>query len=171
MKTFVEGVIRQAAAQTGIEKVVLHTASNLTLPKPRLEFEFLPETYIPTGRKIAKRKADGKQIMVNERYEVDTPAMLYIIDNDDARIEHLSRKLVLSFPRGVADTYNNWVRIRAALAEWTGFKAPTVGLDAKRIEPLIERSYSVKVSFLWRLTYEEATPYIEQLDFTGVKYE
>jgi hypothetical protein len=171
MKTFIEGLIKTAASKIGIEKVVLHTVSNLTLPKPRLEIEFIPSTYIPTGRKIAKRQKDGKQIIVNERFEVDTPAMLYIIDNDDARIERLSNELIMAFPKGVADNYNNWVRVTPVLSEWTSFKAPTLGDVAKRIEPMIERTFSVKVNFLWRLTYEQATAYITDINFTGVKYE
>jgi hypothetical protein len=170
MKTFFEGLIKEAALKIGIEKVLLHTATSLTLPKPRLEFEFLPDSYIATGRKIAKRREDGKQIIVHERYEVDTPAMLYVIDNNDERIERLSRELVMAFPKGVADSYNNWVRILPVVGEWTGFKAPTLGAELKRIEPIFERTYSVKVSFKWRLTYEQATPLLDNIEFTGVNH-
>jgi hypothetical protein len=178
-KTFIEQVIREAAAKAGLENVVLYSADikSIALPKPRLEFQFLPDSYIPTGRKIAKRREairDGEgvirkqQVIVKELYEVDTPVMLYIIDNDDYRIGSLSRKLLLAFPKGVADTYNNWVRIRAVLGEWTGFQTTTLGKTMKRIEPIITRSYNIKVNFTWRLNEELVTPYIEHIEL-GVK--
>jgi hypothetical protein len=169
-KSFIEALIRCTAANIGLEKVILRAESNPTLPKPRLEFEFLQDSYIPTGRKIAKHSAAGEQIIVYERGEVDTPVMLYIIDNNDERIEKLSRELILMFPKGVADTYNNWVRIRPVLAEWSGFKAPTLGVAALRIEPVIERTFSVKISFTWRLTYERAAAYITDIRL-GVNQE
>lgn len=164
MRAFIESVVRDAAGAAGIETVMLKAASsNITMPKPRVEIEFLQDTFISTGRVIGKRKMNGTEVRVHERYEVDSPVMLHLTDNDDSRVQQLSAGLVLAFPKGVADANNNWVRIKASSAEWRVKNAPVVGI--KRIEPLIERLRLIRVSFTWRLTFEQAVPYITDINF------
>lgn len=164
MKDFIETVIREAACIAGVETVLLKAkSSNITMPKPRVEFEFLPDTFLPTGKVIAKRRQNDTEVRVHERYQVDSPVMLYLTDDNDSRLQQLSNALIMAFPKGVPDENNNWVRIKATGAEWQSKNAPVVG--TKRIEPIIERLRLIRVGFTWRLTYEQAVPYMTDIHF------
>nr|DAW17989.1 MAG TPA: hypothetical protein [Caudoviricetes sp.] len=59
MQTFATGVITQAALDAGLPEgrvIDMVKKDNLTLQRPRIELQFLPEKYTRTGRVLGVRR-------------------------------------------------------------------------------------------------------------------
>lgn len=139
--------IRRAAVAAGLpaERVIpAPLSNNITLPRPRIEYQVLPARYRRTGRKLGIIKG-GKDNPVQttkwELYEVDLDIQVNVLAPDtkaddaaaDAWLAAFSQAFVAAFPRGGNDAAGNYVRIRVQRAAYARMAAPQIGEKAVRI--------------------------------------
>lgn len=171
IQTFALACIRQAAESAGIpanQVMTVSASDNLTLPRPRLEYQTLPARYRRTGRKLAiVRKSDpdtkGKpvQTVKRELYEVDLDISVNVLapdtgDNAEAADTWLSaftQAFVTAFPRGGNDAAGNWVSIRVQKAAYSRLPDKRIGDTAIRVFTKIGTVFVL--SFGGRVTTEE----------------
>lgn len=159
-------IIEAAAEATGLPegRVIEHSrADNLTIPRPRIELQWLPETYTRTGRKLGHRKSlqADKRFLKKELYTAKLQVSANVLAEDAAWLEAFSPVFVKAFPRGVNDASGNWIAIQAERAEWTAAAAPRVGLDTIQVFKNAARLFII--GFTWRLTEEQEQQLIKRL--------
>ena len=87
MQTFATGIITRAAAAAGLPKgrvIDIVKKDNLTIERPRVELQFLPEKYTRTGRKLGLRHTKTEQIRKRELYEVELTVNANVLADDRA---------------------------------------------------------------------------------------
>lgn len=156
MQALVKEIIEKAALAAGLpeDRVINMVASdNLTLDRPRLELQFLPETYRRTGRTLAFERCNGQRIRKRELYEVELSVAANVLAEDDAWLSAFTYGFVAALPNGVNDKRGNWVRIRAEKA--TFGKAPDNRVGDEVIEVFHYINELFDLTFTWRVTAEE----------------
>lgn len=159
-------VIRAAAEAAGLpEGRVIDTskADNLTIPRPRVELQWLPETYSRTGRKLghAKGATKGKRLLKKELYTAKLQVSANVLAEDAEWLAAFAVAFVKAFPRGITDDSGNWITIRAEKAEWLNSPAPRVGLDT--IQVFTKAAQLFVIGFTWRLTEEMEQQLVERV--------
>lgn len=168
IQTFALACIRQAAESAGIpanQVMTVSASDNLTLPRPRLEYQTLPARYRRTGRKLAivrKNEPDTKgkpvQTVKRELYEVDLDISVNVLAKDtgddvDAWLSAFTQAFVTAFPRGGNDAAGNWVSIRVQKAAYSRLPDKRIGDTAIRVFTKIGTVFVL--SFGGRVTTEE----------------
>lgn len=156
MQTLVTEIITKAALAAGLPegRVINQVASdNLTLDRPRLELQFLPETWRRTGRTLAFERTGAERVRKRELYEVDLSVAANILAEDDAWLADFTYTFIAALPRGVNDKRGNWVRVRAEKA--TFGKAPDNRVGDEIIEVFHYINELFDLTFTWRVTAEE----------------
>ena len=127
MRTLAMRMITNAALAAGLPEgrvTDVSAADNLTLPRPRLEVDFLPDSLTRTGRKLIVTRKEGIQTTKKELYEVrfDLTARVYAgsssgpalesasgdAPGDATWLESFENAFVAALPRGVNDQRGNW---------------------------------------------------------------
>ena len=162
-----------AAGLPGERVISLSRGDSLTIPRPRIELQWLPETYTRTGRKLGHIKNDAdktRRTLKRELYQVKLDVSANILAETSLWIAAFERDFLAALPRSGNDTAGNWVKIRAARAEWANTPETRVGLDV--IKVFEKAAKLLVISFMWRITEEEAQRLIPRinLDFKGVLY-
>ena len=157
IQAFALEVIRQAAVAAGLpaERVIPAPLSdNITIPRPRIEYQVLPARYRRTGRKLGISKG-GKdnphQTTKWELYEVDLDIQVNVLAPDtkkddaaaDAWLAAFSQAFVAAFPRGGNDGAGNYTRIRVQRAAYARKAAPQVGETALRVSTKIGTAFVI----------------------------
>ncbi len=171
MKNHIIQIIQEAAARSGLpaEHVLsLSKSDNITLPRPRLEYEILPESYTRTGRKIALVRNGNQAQRKREVYEVRLDVGCHVLADDEAWLSAFSRVFPVALPTGATDPHGNWCKIRVAKATRTDEPAPRVGLKEIKVFTKIKTLFLVTVT--WSLTIEETVDLIDSVTFTEPKY-
>ena len=122
MRELISDVITKAALKAGLPEgriFGLAAGDNLTLPRPRLEIEYLPGSYERTGRKLAVTRAGGMQTTKKELYEAAFDLTANALADDEAWLAAFEYGFVAAFPRGVDDARGNWVQIRVEKATFS----------------------------------------------------
>lgn len=140
-------------------------ADNLTIPRPRIELQWLPETYTRTGRKLGHLKGQikGKRLLKRETYAAKLQVSANVLVDDPEWLAAFSVAFVRAFPRGVIDDSGNWITIRAEKAEWLNTPAPRVDLETIRV--FTNAAQLFVIGFTWRLTEEQEQQLIERINF------
>lgn len=126
---------------------------NLTLPRPRIELQFLPEQYGISGRLLAVRRGQTERIRKKELYTVRQDIAANVLADNAAWLETFSYDFVQNMPRGGNDSRGNWVRIGIERA--TFGKAPDKRLGNAVIEVFTKVNRLFTVTFTGRVTAEE----------------
>ena len=156
--------IRQAAVAAGLpaERVIpVPLSDNISIPRPRIEYQVLPARYRRTGRRlgiIRGGKDNPVQTTKWELYEVDLDIQVNALAPDtkkddaaaDAWLSALAQAFVTAFPRGGNDAAGNYVRIRVQRAAYARRAAPQIGEKAVRVFTRIGSVFVV--SFGGRIT-------------------
>jgi hypothetical protein len=156
MRTLAMRIVTDAALAAGMPAGRITDVSakdNLTLPRPRMEVDFLPDTLTRTGRKLAVTRAETVQATKKELYEVrfDMTAHAYV--NDAAWLEAFEYDFVAAFPRGVNDQRGNWVQIRVNKATFK--KEPTKRVGSSEITVFKKFDTLFLITLTGRVTREE----------------
>jgi hypothetical protein len=145
------------------------------LPRPRIEVDFLPDSYTRTGRKLIVSRAKGVQTIKKELYEIrfDLTAHVYAgtgssfgsssgealggvsgdSAGDAAWLESFENAFVAALPRGVNDQRGNWIQIRVNQATFkTG---PTKRVGTKDIKVFLKIDTMFLITLTGRVTTEE----------------
>lgn len=166
MQAFATDIITRAALAAGLPEgrvMDQSAADNLTIERPRIELQFLPERYTRTGRKLAAARQsveseDGaKKLMLcrkRELYEVELTVNANVLADDRAWLEEFSVDFVAALPRGGNDSRGNWIKVRAQKA--TFGRAPDKRVGDEAIEVFVKVNRLFVLTFTGRITREEA---------------
>ena len=103
MQTFATETITRAALAAGLPEgrvIDIVKKDNLTIERPRVEIQFMPERYTRTGRKLAVKRTKTEQIRKRELYEVELTVNANVLADDRAWLEAFSVDFVARLPRG-----------------------------------------------------------------------
>lgn len=176
MQAFAREVITRAALAAGLPEgrvIDMAKKDNLTLQRPRMELQFLPEKYTRTGRKLAARRhpvknEDGAEKLMlthkRELYEVELTVNANVLADDRAWLEAFSVGFVATLPRGGNDGRGNWIKVRAQRA--TFGRAPDKRVGEKVIEVFTRVDRLFVLTFSGRITGEEPAELIPSLTIT-----
>lgn len=104
MRNIIENTIKEAAVKAGLDIqniMSLSAADNLTLPRPRIELNFIADIYTRTGKKLAVTKALGVQTIKKELYEISIDVTAQIYADNATWLETFEHDFVVAFPRGI----------------------------------------------------------------------
>ena len=156
MQAFATEVITRAALSAGLpEGRVMDVVKkdNLTIKRPRLELQFMPERYTRTGRKLAVTRTKTDLIRKHELYEAELTVNANVLADDRAWLEAFSVAFVAALPRGGNDSRGNWVKVRAQ--EATFGREPDRRVGEKVIEVFTRVNRLFVLTFTGRITGEE----------------
>lgn len=165
MQAFATEVITRAALAAGLPEGRVMAAvkkDNLTIDRPRVEMQFLPEKYTRTGRKLGVSREtvkgeDGteKLMLVRKRelYVVELPVNVNVLSEDREWLERFSYAFVAALPRGGNDSRGNWIRVRAQQATFSRPPDRRVGNEVIEIFTKVNRLFVL--TFTGRVTAEE----------------
>lgn len=164
MQTFAWETIIRAALAAGLPEgrvINLVKKDNLTLDRPRLEIQFLPERYTRTGRKLAVTRTKTEQIRKRELYEVELTVNANALADDRDWLERFSHDFVAALPRGGNDSRGNWVKVRAQEAAFSRPPDKRVGEEVIEVFTRVNRLFVL--TFTGRITGQEAEALIPSL--------
>ena len=144
MQTFATGVITQAALDAGLPEgrvIDMVKKDNLTLQRPRIELQFLPEKYTRTGRVLGVRRTALQQERTRELYEVVQTVNANVLADDRPWLEAFSLAFAAALPRGGNDSRGNWVSVRAQQATFGRSPDKRVGHQVIEVFTRVNRLY------------------------------
>jgi hypothetical protein len=158
-------IITEAAQAAGLPEgrvMDLSAADNLTLPRPRVEVEFLPDSLTRTGRKLAVARAGAVQTVKKELYEVRFDMTAHVYADDAAWLAGFEYAFVAAFPRGVNDDRGNWVNIRVNQATFK--QEPTKRVGGKEVKVFTRIDTLFLITLTGRVTREEEQALLETFE-------
>ena len=172
MRTLAMEIVTRAALAAGLPEGRVMDASasdNLTIPRPRVEVAFLPDSFTRTGRKLAvtRRKATYTQTIKKELYEVRFDMTAHVLAEDGAWLEAFEYAFVTAFPRGVDDERGNWVQVR--IAEATFKTDPTKRVGAQAIKVFTKVDTLFLITLTGRVTQAEEQNMIKLIKIAAPK--
>lgn len=156
MQTFATETITRTALAAGLPEgriINLAKKDNLTIERPRIEVQFLPERYTRMGRKLAVTRTKTELVRKRELYEVELTVNANILADDRAWLEAFAVDFVAGLPRGGNDSRGNWVKIRVQKA--TFGRAPDKRVGDEVIEVFTKVNRLFVLTFTGRITEEE----------------
>lgn len=156
MRDLVRATIKATAASAGLdpEKIYeLAASDNLTIERPYMTIQFLPETYKRTGRKLALTRKEMTECRKRELYEVELAVAANILAEDEAWLSDFAFSFVAALPGGLNDRRGNWVKVRAQKAQFS--KPPDRRIANDVIEVFVKRDQLFELTFTGRVTAEE----------------
>ena len=157
MQAFATEVITRAALAAGLPEgrvIDMVKKDNLTIKRPRIELQFMPETLTRTGRTLNVCRQSTDQIRKRELYEVELTVNANILADDRAWLERFSYDFVAALSSGGNDSRGNWIRVRASQATFGRAPDKRVGEKVIAVFTRVNRLYVV--TFTGRITREEA---------------
>lgn len=155
MHAFVTTIVTQAALTSGLtpDRVMEQAKDNLTIERPRVELQFLPENYTRSGRKLAACRKDNRLIRKHELYTVRLNVAVNVLADDATWLEQFCPAFAAALPTGANDSRGNWVQIRVTEAKFGKESDKRVGNAVISVFTKIHRLFNV--AFTWRVTAEE----------------
>lgn len=172
MQTFAANIITEVALAAGLPEgriIDLTEKDNLTIERPRIEVQFLPEKYTRTGRKLSVTRTKTEHIRKRELYEVELTVNASILADDRAWLEAFAVDFVAGLPRGGNDSRGNWVKIRVQKA--TFGRAPDKRVGDEVIEVFTKVNRFFVLTFTWRITEEEAEELIHSFTINNPTFK
>lgn len=177
IQTFALFCVSTAATAAGLPEdrlMPLVLADNITLPRPRIEYQILPARYRRTGRLLGitpATKGNPVQLVKRELYAVDLDISLNVMAPDtkaDAPeaenwLADFEPAFITALPRGGDDTAGNWVRLTIQKA--SRVRPPDVRLGAKDVRVFTKFGAVFVLSCAGRLTEECPQRVITQATF------
>ena len=103
MRTFATDIITRAALAAGLPegRVIDKTQKdNLTIKRPRMELQFMPERYTRSGRTLGLSRDKIVQTRKRELYVVEQDVAANAMADDEAWLESFSYAFIAALPRG-----------------------------------------------------------------------
>ncbi len=166
MITTVHNALIAAAAAIEVpqERVVLISAAdNLTIPRPRIEYQLLPEHYKRSGKVRGATRSGSRMDVKRELYEVTLGVNINLLADDADWLGNKSPLFIAALPPGINDSRGNYVKIRVQEAHLQQPPAKRVGLSEIKVFTRINRLYLAH--FIWRVTAVEEKELIETITF------
>lgn len=157
MRDLVKSVIESTAIACGLPagRVIDQVKKdNLTIERPRIELQYLPEKLTRTGRKLSVWRTRTEQWRKREIYQADLDVAANILADDASWLASFSYDFLAQLPRGLNDSRDNWVTVRGQKA--TFGKAPDKRIGDDVIEVFQKVNELLLLTFTWRVTAGEA---------------
>lgn len=167
MQTFITETVTAAALAAGLPEgriLNLVAKDNLTIDRPRIELQFLPERLSPSGRLLAVARGPLERTRKKELYTVKQDVAANVLADNQAWLEAFSYGFVQALPRGGNDSRGNWVALRVEQA--TFGKAPDKRLGDEVIEVFTKVNRLFNLTFTWRVTAEEKDAMLRAVTIT-----
>lgn len=167
MQSLIMQSIATAAYAAGLprERVILETmADNLTLPRPRLEVQFLPVRYEESGRALALRRTKQNELRKREAYRATQPVIATVFAEDTEWLSAFSYYFIQAFPKGFNDSRGNYVAITAEEATFSKKPDKRVGNTVIQVFSKVETLF--KLGYVWRITRDEEVALIPSITFS-----
>lgn len=122
MQVFATDIITRAALAAGLPEgrvMDQSAADNLTIERPRIELQCLPERYSRSGRTLAYRRTKTELVRKRELYVVDLSVAAHVLAEDRDWLAEFCYGFAAALPRGANDSRGNWVKIRADKATFS----------------------------------------------------
>lgn len=162
MRELARQIITETAVACGLpeENVInLVVKDNLTIERPRIELQFLPERLTRTGRKLAVWRTRTEQLRKREIYQAELDVAANVLAEDADWLSAFCYSFLATLPRGLNDSHENWVKIAAQKATFGRPPDTRVGTDV--IEVFQKVNDLLVITFTWRVTAEEAEQLIQ----------
>lgn len=156
MQAFATEVITHAALAAGLPEgrvIDIVKKDNLTIERPRIELQFLPEKLTRTGRKLDVRRTKTELVRKRELYEVELTVNANVLADNRAWLEGFSVDFVDHLPRGENDSRGNWIQVRAQKATFGRPPDKRVGDEVIEVFTKVNRLFVL--TFTGRITNEE----------------
>lgn len=156
MQAFAREVVTRAALAAGLPEgrvIDIVKKDNLTIERPRLEVQFLPEKFTRTGRKLAAYRAEKTHIRKRELYAVELTVNANVLADDRDWLEAFCMAFAAALPCGGNDSRGNWIRVRAQQATFSRPPDRRVGNEVIEIFTKVNRLFVL--TFTGRVTAEE----------------
>lgn len=157
MQVFATDIITRAALAAGLPEgrvMDQSAADNLTIERPRIELQCLPERYSRSGRTLAYRRTKTELVRKRELYVVDLSVAAHVLAEDRDWLAEFCYGFAAALPRGANDSRGNWVKIRADKAT---FSRPPDKRVGNAVIAVFERANQLfSLTFTWRITAEDA---------------
>lgn len=134
---------------------------NLTIDRPRIEIQFLPDAYRRTGRKLGVSRTKTEIVRKRELYVVDTEVAANVLADDERWLESFCYSFAAMMPKGFNDKNGNWVKIRVQKAAFG--RPPDIRVGDSVIEVFKKANQLFSITFTWRVTAEETETLIPKL--------
>ena len=160
-------IIRQTAQAAGLPEgrvIDQPKADNLTLPRPRLELQFLQENYTKSGQTLAFTRSRDSLQQKRELYVVTLAVAANVLADNDEWLAGFCYDFTRLLPRGTNDSRGNWVRIAATSSTFGRQPAPRIGNANIEVFRKLNRLFSIDLT--WRVTDEEAFSLIPAFTIT-----
>lgn len=162
MRELARDIITSTATACGLpEGRVMNQVKkdNLTIERPRIELQYLPEKLTRTGRKLGVWRTKTEQWRKREIYQAELDVAANILADDASWLASFSYDFLAQLPRGLNDSRDNWVRVRGQKATFGRPPDKRVGDDV--IEVFQKVNELLLLTFTWRVTAEEAEQLIQ----------
>lgn len=170
MRELANSIITEAAKKAGLPDnrvMSLSDGDNLTLPRPRIETEFLPSSYRRTGRKLAVTRSGGIQTTKKELYEITFDVTANVLADNGQWLAAFEHEFAVAFPRGVNDARGNWVTIRVEKATFATPPAKRVGEKEIKVFTRINTLFVLRLT--GRISEEEETRLMQTINILAPK--
>lgn len=164
MQDFARQAITMAALAAGLPEgrvIDIVKRDNLTIERPRVEIQFLPEKFARTWRQLAVHRTKKEQITTRELYEAELTVNANVLADDRDWLEAFSTNFVAALPHGGNDSRGNWVKISVQKATFSRQPDRRVGDDV--IEVFVKVNRLFVLTFTGRVTAEEAQDLIQSM--------
>jgi hypothetical protein len=164
-------IITAAAVKAGLPEgrvIDVSASDNLTLARPRVEVDFLPEALTRTGRKLHVDRHQETQTVKKELYEVRFDLTAHVYADNEEWLEQFEYLFVAALPRGVEDARGNWIKVRAA--EATFKKEPTKRVGTVEIKVFTKIDTLFLITLTGRVTIEEIQALLTTFDIGAPKW-
>ncbi len=169
MKNLIKSIVKQAALNAGLpEGRVLDESSkdNLTIPRPRIELQWLGEAFTSSVKTLAATRAKDAtgqcMELKTQLYTVKEEVAANILADDEDWLADFYPRFLSFLPRGITDAQGNWVKIRAARASSSGYAKKHLG--TRSIQVFSKASQLLVLTFEWRVTKTERFKLINKID-------
>lgn len=156
MQAFATDIITRAAQAAGLPDgriIDMVKKDNLTIERPRIEVQFMPEKYTRTGRKLAVSNTKTEHLRKRELYRVELTVNVNALADDRAWLEAFSVDFVAALPSGGNDSRGNWVKVRAQQTKSNRPPDKRVGDEVIEVFTKVNRLFVL--TFTGRITREE----------------
>lgn len=168
MQDLIFDVIAQTAGRLGLPegRVLTEGKDNLTVPRPRVEVQFMGEVYHSETKIIGITRFEDEnghfQELKKQLYIVREQAGLNVLAEDSGWLKTFCAGLIAEMPRGVNDSNGNWVKIRTESAE--GKTSPEKRVGTTAIKVFNKVSKFLIVTFEGRITVTEQSRLLETVN-------
>lgn len=165
MQAFATAIITQTALAAGLPEgrvIDIVKKDNLTIERPRVEIQFLPEKFTRMGRKLDVSRTKTEKIRTLELYEVELTVNVNVLADDRAWLEAFCLDFVARLPRGGNDSRGKWVKVRAQEATFGRDPDKRVGDAVIEVFTRVNRLFVL--TFTGRVTDDERADLIRSFD-------